>query len=685
MIRTLKWFAAALAFYSLALCQSADAQQCNQPSGFLKSFGPMAIGDALGLGPDCEHLVTSGMANSKFGVVNVKSFGAKGDAAYPLDCAITSGSSTLTCNSVTFTADDVGKQVTVAGAGVAGANLGTSIAAIVGPGVHSVALTNTASTTVNAGTKTTQYCTDDTVAFNQAIASGLPAQSISLWIPPGQYCVYNVNLANNPGIYIDGVPNTFAGAGCTPNFYNAGSILVPVRDTTNGGILDLTGAVAVRIRNIQIGNGACSPVTVASGLLIASSATKACTLHDFNNVFISGKFAAASLYIYGCQDSRITNSFLYNYHPTNATVVACFADNAFSQASVNTTIVTGNSFCSGWSMIYTELHQGATGPTTTPTLSLRGVGLMELIGTGVDNSSKGTASGAIFCVKVAGTNCRIVFLGSLCYTEQPGNEPDYCFVADAGSGASLAIFGGGNSETFTIAKTNGTVTFEQLDGATTPTLSLTNGHIFVGNGSNVATDVAMSGDTTIVAGGAVTIANNAVTTAKINNLAVTNGKLANMPALTLKGNNTGGSAAANDLTFTTVNPMLNYSTYIAAFATGVNFNAVGDTTLNITLPGGITNWRLFAFSISNEGTTASLTTAQYGIFSGAGGTGTALQAGGTSMAGLTSNAVNGNQSMISTGGTFGAKFNFTTVFFRITTAQGAAASGSVYLVIQPLP
>lgn len=45
------------------------------------------------------------------------------------------------------------------------------------------------------------------------------------------------------------------------------------------------------------------------------------------------------------------------------------------------------------------------------------------------------------------------------------------------------------------------------------TPALTTNHIFVGNASNVATDVAMSGDATIVAAGTLTLANTAVTPA----------------------------------------------------------------------------------------------------------------------------------------------------------------------------
>jgi hypothetical protein len=44
--------------------------------------------------------------------------------------------------------------------------------------------------------------------------------------------------------------------------------------------------------------------------------------------------------------------------------------------------------------------------------------------------------------------------------------------------------------------------------------ALTSGHLLVGSAGNVATSVAMSGDATIIASGALTIANNAVTSAK---------------------------------------------------------------------------------------------------------------------------------------------------------------------------
>lgn len=69
----------------------------------------------------------------------------------------------------------------------------------------------------------------------------------------------------------------------------------------------------------------------------------------------------------------------------------------------------------------------------------------------------------------------------------------------------------------------------QINGKQSTTL--TNAHILVGNGSNVATDVAVSGDVTIANTGAVTIANDAVSFAKMQNI----------PTDSLIGRDTAGS------------------------------------------------------------------------------------------------------------------------------------------------
>lgn len=68
--------------------------------------------------------------------------------------------------------------------------------------------------------------------------------------------------------------------------------------------------------------------------------------------------------------------------------------------------------------------------------------------------------------------------------------------------------------------------FVALTGNAGLSSTLSSGNIFVGNVSNVATGVAMSGDATMANTGALTIAANAITTAKILNANVTLAKLA---------------------------------------------------------------------------------------------------------------------------------------------------------------
>jgi hypothetical protein len=122
----------------------------------------------------------------------------------------------------------------------------------------------------------------------------------------------------------------------------------------------------------------------------------------------------------------------------------------------------------------------------------------------------------------------------------------------------------------------------------------------------------------------------------------------------------------------------------AGVANNVNFNAIADTQIPIVSP--TPNYRIAGFLIQNTGTTASLTVAQFGIFTAAAGGGTALVASGTAMSGMTSNAINTNTNAVSFNSTQAATaVNYTSVFFRITTPQGAAASGNVYVWIQPYP
>jgi len=130
----------------------------------------------------------------------------------------------------------------------------------------------------------------------------------------------------------------------------------------------------------------------------------------------------------------------------------------------------------------------------------------------------------------------------------------------------------------------------------------------------------------------------------------------------------------------------NYPAFlIGGFALNVNANSVADTAIPII--SGSPEYRISSITIQNVGTTASLTTAQFGIFSGAGGTGSTISAAGQSLAALTSNALNTNAAVINVAPATSptAIWNVNPLYFRITQAQGAAASVNVYIVVQPVP
>jgi len=97
------------------------------------------------------------------GWVNAEWFGAVGDAVRRIDGAITSGQTAFTANG--FTAADVGKQISIAGAGAAGAALNTTIAAFVS--ATAVTLTDAAGTTVSNAVF--NYGTNDQPAFQAAV------------------------------------------------------------------------------------------------------------------------------------------------------------------------------------------------------------------------------------------------------------------------------------------------------------------------------------------------------------------------------------------------------------------------------------------------------------------------------------------------------------------------------------
>lgn len=191
-----------------------------------------------------------------------------------------------------------------------------------------------------------------------------------------------------------------------------------------------------------------------------------------------------------------------------------------------------------------------------------------------------------------------------------------------------------------------------------------------------AQEPAHTGDVTNTAGSlALTIAANAVT----------NAKAAQMAANTFKGNNTGSTANAADLTVANVQGAL-AAAQIFIYGS-VNFNAGNtDTSFPVVLPTGTTRYAVSAVRIS--GASGSLTTATAGLFTAAAGGGTPVVTGGSAITVSTAaDNTNGNAQALGVNNTATQIYTIAgqpTLFFRVANPQGSPATATVAIQITPL-
>jgi hypothetical protein len=121
-------------------------------------------------------------------------YSAAGDAECRFDAAVTSGSTTVTITSGSLPAISSPKYCRLEGAGVAGADLITTITAR--PTSTTFTLGTAASTTVSA--KAIFWGTDDTAAINAAInAATTSTVSRTVYLPPLKYLASGINLKRN--------------------------------------------------------------------------------------------------------------------------------------------------------------------------------------------------------------------------------------------------------------------------------------------------------------------------------------------------------------------------------------------------------------------------------------------------------------------------------------------------------
>ena len=186
-----------------------------------------------------------------------------------------------------------------------------------------------------------------------------------------------------------------------------------------------------------------------------------------------------------------------------------------------------------------------------------------------------------------------------------------------------------------------TASIATILGYTPLSQTLANTNIFVGNASNIATAVAMSGDATLANTGALTISNNAVTYAKMQNVSTTSRLLGSSSTttpvqeiilgtgLSMSGNTLNGTSSSNsigELTGdVTAGPASSPSQSVAATvkanlkvgSCGVTFDGGGQVVQNKTayvqMPynGTLTSWSM----VADQGGNCTITVSK-GTFTG---------------------------------------------------------------------
>jgi hypothetical protein len=117
--------------------------------------------------------------------------------------------------------------------------------------------------------------------------------------------------------------------------------------------------------------------------------------------------------------------------------------------------------------------------------------------------------------------------------------------------------------------------------------------------------------------------------------------------------------------------------------TGVNFNAGGtDTPIPITLPPGISRWRVNSVSISNA--LGDISSATAGLFTAAGAGGQTLAANQAVTVTQAAADTNNNMQSLTLTNANTEAYTDTLIYFRVGTPQGTARTADVILEISPL-
>lgn len=280
----------------------------------------------------------------------------------------------------------------------------------------------------------------------------------------------------------------------------------------------------------------------------ASAAIDATKIHDgsVSNTefgYLNGVTSSIQTQIDSKITSSLTDSFIFVGNVSNVPVgVAVSGDVAISNTgviSISAGVIVDADINASAAINATKIHDGTVSNTEFGYLN----GVTSAIQTQIDSKLDDSLNdGLIFVGNVSNVPVGVNMTGDIAITNAGVTSISAGVIVNADVSASAAI------------------DFSKL-------ATLTSGNILVGNVSNVATSVAMSGDATLSNAGVITIANNAITTAKILDANVTTSKLADDNVTYAKiqnvvannvilGNNAGAGGIVDELTGTEVTAIL---------------------------------------------------------------------------------------------------------------------------------
>jgi len=188
---------------------------------------------------------------------------------------------------------------------------------------------------------------------------------------------------------------------------------------------------------------------------------------------------------------------------------------------------------------------------------------------------------SVFAATTIGTN--ITTTGETRFSELVANGTEYVGLkAPSSIGTSLVwTLPSADGTANQTLVTNGSGVLSWASGLTT---ALTSGNIFVGNGSNVATSTAMSGDATLSNAGALTVANSAVIGKVLTGYASGAGTVAATDTILQSINKLNGNDATNANLTGMVTSVGNAATVVTNANLTGNVTSVGNATTIAVLP-----------------------------------------------------------------------------------------------------